>query len=62
MFPPISLVIPYFTGMRAFGLIDRLPALIIAANDVFADFARVIGEAARDYQVCFAAFRVMSPK
>ena len=30
MFPPISLVIPYFMGMKTLGLIDRLPALIIA--------------------------------
>jgi multiple sugar transport system permease protein len=30
MFPPISLVIPYFMAMRTVGLIDRLPALLIA--------------------------------
>ncbi|HZQ10596.1 MAG TPA: carbohydrate ABC transporter permease [Anaerolineae bacterium] len=30
MFPPVSLVIPYFMGMRAVELIDRVPALIIA--------------------------------
>jgi multiple sugar transport system permease protein len=30
MFPPISLVLPYFMGIRTVGLIDRLPALIIA--------------------------------
>lgn len=30
MFPPISLVIPYFMAMRTVELIDRLPALLIA--------------------------------
>ena len=59
MFPPISLVIPYFTGMRAFGLIDRLPALIIAyiplelpliiwlLEGFFREFPRELEEAAQ---------------